>query len=401
MRVSIVSAGRFHAYNLAEQLRKMGCLEHLYTGYPVAAIDVELRPYARSFPWLYSVYKVAARLGWRHVADRLSWPARDTFDRWASRQLDAADLVVGLSGFGLHTGRTARNRGAVSVCDRGSSHIRYQDRLLAEEYALQGLPYKHIDRRVVERELQEYAEADLITVPSKFAYQSFIKEGVAPSKLTKVPYGVDLTMFRPLPKVDRQFRVVYVGQISVRKGIAYLLEAVCSRDLRSVDLVLIGNVEDEMKPVLARYEGRFRYLGVMPRADLARHYSQGSVFVIASVEEGLALVQAQALACGLPVVATVNTGAEDLFSDGEEGFIVPIRDPAAIRERVLRLYENPELRNAMSENALSRVRQMGGWDTYGAGILAAYQTALDKRSPCRASSGPSTCLSDSASQSSN
>ena len=84
-----------------------------------------------------------------------------------------------------------------------------------------------------------------------------------------------------------------------------------------------------------------------------------------SIEEGLALVQGQAMACGLPVIATTNTGAEDLFTDGVEGFIVPIRDPEAIREKLLRLYHDPELREEMSRAALSRVQSMAGWDDYG------------------------------------
>src|SRR5205085_5991502 len=104
--------------------------------------------------------------------------------------------------------------------------------------------------------------------------------------------------------------------------------------------------------------------GVVQRELLADYYSQGSVFVLASIEEGLALVQAQAMACGLPVIATTNTGAEDLFTDGREGFIVPIRQPDAIREKILLLYEDQRLQQQMSHAAIARVRSLGGWDSY-------------------------------------
>jgi glycosyltransferase involved in cell wall biosynthesis len=87
------------------------------------------------------------------------------------------------------------------------------------------------------------------------------------------------------------------------------------------------------------------------------------------------LVQAQAMACGLPVIATTNTGAEDLFTDGVEGFIVPIRNAEALREKLLYLYDHPDVRDGMADAALARVRAMGGWDSYGESAAAVYAQA--------------------------
>jgi len=115
------------------------------------------------------------------------------------------------------------------------------------------------------------------------------------------------------------------------------------------------------------------------RGDLHKHYSQASVLVLPSIQEGLALVQAQAMACGVPVIASENTGAADLFSDGVEGFIVPIRDARAIREKILALYENPAMREQMGEAALARVRKIGGWDDYGVRAADYYRQALETR----------------------
>ncbi len=87
--------------------------------------------------------------------------------------------------------------------------------------------------------------------------------------------------------------------------------------------------------------------------------------VLPSIEEGLALVQAQALACGCPVIASTNTGGEDLFTDGVEGFIVPIRDADAITRGLELLAGDADLQARMSEAALQRVRKLGGWEDYG------------------------------------
>jgi alpha-maltose-1-phosphate synthase len=93
--------------------------------------------------------------------------------------------------------------------------------------------------------------------------------------------------------------------------------------------------------------------------------SASHLLVLPSVEEGLALVQGQAMACGCPVLATTATGAEDLFSDGVEGFIVADRDVDALTQRMQEIADDPALQKRLSEAALLRVKSLGGWDQYG------------------------------------
>jgi glycosyltransferase involved in cell wall biosynthesis len=71
------------------------------------------------------------------------------------------------------------------------------------------------------------------------------------------------------------------------------------------------------------------------------------------------------MACGCPVVCSTNTGGEDLFADSVEGFIVPIRDPIALANRLQRLADEPDLQRSMRQAALQRVRSIGGWKEYG------------------------------------
>ena len=380
MKISIGSTGRFWAYDLARQLERLGCLHRLYTGYPKWKVDGLPRDKIRSLPWLISPAMLFGKWGLGRVQEAMNWPSIDTFDRWMAARLQPCEVFHCLSSFGLRAHRAAREKyGALTVCDRGSSHIVFQDEILAEEYARWNIAYQHIDRRFVDQELQEYEECDLITVPSEFVYSSFLKKGVPGSKLRKVPYGVDLSTFRPAPKEDDIFRVIYAGAMSLRKGLPYLLQAVEPLRLPKFEVWLIGGLSPEIKPFLNDFNGNCRYLGFKPRTELYRYYSRGSVFVLPSIEEGLALVQAQAMACGLPVIATTNTGAADLLTDGVEGFIVPIRDPQAIREQILYLYENPNVREEMSQAALARVLQLGGWDNYGQQMVATYQQALAPR----------------------
>src|SRR5581483_6000564 len=129
-------------------------------------------------------------------------------------------------GSALHSGQQAQQRGAKYVCDRGSSHIRCQDRILREEYDRLGLRFRGTDPRIIEREEAEYAAADAITIPSSFALRSFLAEGVEREKLRMIPYGVDLSQFNPVGVPDpTRFDVLFIGSVSVRKGIPYLLKA--------------------------------------------------------------------------------------------------------------------------------------------------------------------------------
>jgi glycosyltransferase involved in cell wall biosynthesis len=88
--------------------------------------------------------------------------------------------------------------------------------------------------------------------------------------------------------------------------------------------------------------------------------------LITSIEEGFAMVQFQAMACGLPLICTTNTGGEDLITnDGEEGFVIPIRDVDAIKEKILYLFNNPNIAKKMGQSAKIKVRDNFSWDDYG------------------------------------
>lgn len=360
-------------------MHRLGKLGTMYTAYPKWKVDSFPPERVRAFPWWMMATSAASRFDVPGLNRWLNWRTIDSFDRWVESRLQPCDVYHCMSACGLRTHRVARQRyGALTVCDRGSSHIVYQDRILQEEHERWALPYKHIDERVISQEQREYVECDIITVPSTFVYKSFISQGISEKKLRRISYGVELELFRPIKKQDEVFRVICVAEVSVRKGLLYMLQAL-EPLRREIEVWIIGTVTTAIKPLLSRYEDRVRFFGPVPRSDLYEYYSQGSVFVLPSVEEGLALVQAQAMACGLPVIATANTGAEDLFTDGIEGFIVPIRSPEAIREKVLHLYENAELRREMGKAALRRVQSIRGWDSYGDSISETYTDAVRYR----------------------
>lgn len=383
MRVIVSAQQRFHYFELARQLARQGYLQRLYTGYPASRVNEVESSLVRSH-WLpTTAYLLLERRGLHALSRRLNATAMDDYSRWVARRLEPCDVVVAGSSWAPDVLRAARRQGALAICDRGSTHILTQRDIVAEEYRRFGIPFgfkgNPMDGRLIENELAAYEAADYITVPSTPALRSFLAQGIPAHKLIRIPYGVDLSDYRPLAKRDSTFRVLFVGSASLRKGIQYLLEATAGLRLPNFEVVLVGGIADDARAIVERHADRVRLLGVVPRLELADVFSQGSVLVLPSLEEGLALVQAQAMACGLPVIATTATGSEDLFTPGVEGLIVPMRDGTALREAILQLYEQPELRAAMGQNALTRVRSMGGWTAYGNHAAAAYQEALAGR----------------------
>lgn len=378
--VGVGSPKPYWTFDLGRQLRKRGLLQGLYTMYPKSRVQSIPSWQIRSFPWVLGAAEVATRLGVDRRRTRWNPLLIESYDRWLSHRLEECTVFHCMSSFGLFSQVRAKTEfGALTVCDRGSAHISVQDRILQEEQARWGLPPDPIHPRTVHRELEEYKAYDLITVPSPFAQRSFVDEGIPPEKLRCLPFGADLSMFAPLQKEDDVFRVIYVGAMSLQKGVPDLLQALTSLHLRRFELWLIGPETSETGFILSRFPEGYRYLGMIPRHKLSWYYSQASVLVLPSVQDGFGMVMAQAMACGVPVIASRNTGVDALFADGEAGYHVPIRDPDALREAVLTLYRDPEKRARLAGRALEMIQRLGGWESYGEAIVRTYQDALASR----------------------
>lgn len=373
MKVTQIATGRFHHFHLARQMEKNGLLDNIYTGYPMFKLkDENSIPKHKiiSFPWIHTPYMRSGWLRldkWIWLKKQWEWIDHESLDRYVAGKIKDPTILIALSGTGLHAGKKTKKLGGTYICDRGSSHIRYQNEILTEEYEKWGLQFEGIDPRIIKKEEEEYALADFITVPSEFVRQSFIEKGVSAKKLVKIPYGARLDRFKKTGEPDNDsFKVLWVGGVSIRKGFYYALEAFRKLQQPNKEFIVIGSVSDEVSKLIKNIDlNGITFKGVVPNAELVHFYSTSHVFVLPSLEEGLAMVQGEAMACGCPVIASTNTGAADLFTDGVEGFIVPIRAVDKLAQRMQELADDDNLRKQMSEAAMLRVQSLGGWDTYG------------------------------------
>ncbi|AFL86765.1 glycosyltransferase [Terriglobus roseus DSM 18391] len=374
MKIIQATFGVFHHFELARELDRRGHLERIYSTFPWKRLEREGVPHDKveTFPWMHTpqVMLQSRNLLPQALKRFCNYRVATTLDTWMSRRMPPCDALIALSGAGLKAGRLLQSRGGIFLCDRGSTHHAYQTNILREEHRIWNVPYPTYDPRVEPREIEIYHQADGVVVPSNVCRDSFLQHGLAPERVHVIPYGVRLENFRPdgAPPAgpDATFEVLFVGSVSLRKGIPYLLKAFAALPHTNKRLLIIGGLDPSFAPLLATLpQENVEFLGTMPQPKLIPYMSRSHVMVLPSIEEGLALVQGQAMACGCPVIASVATGSADLFTDGVEGFIIPMRSVDEIVDRLQRFVDDPTLRDRMSTAALARVQSIGGWREYG------------------------------------
>jgi len=310
----------------------------------------------------------------QHAALR---PTRLTFDRRVAAWLRPGnEAVVGYQGATTTTFRRARKLGIATVLDYPIAHYAVTESLLRAEARL--VPEYARTMRVVEypawlrhRYAEEMELADRIVMVSPHHQRTFEAAGIDPRKLFVVPWYVDCELFTPASEVDEgRFRVAFLGQITQRKGISYLIEGFARAGLADAELLLIG------APIGATpWKGKKGVVHVppMPRFMLPETLGQCHVIVLPSLVEGFPISVLEGMACGLPCIISENIG-DDFVQEGVDGFVVPIRDPDAIAERLRELHVDRGRRRRMavaarakaerftqqrySENLLSGLRQL-------------------------------------------
>jgi glycosyltransferase involved in cell wall biosynthesis len=373
MNVTQISIGRFHHFHLARQMERFGFLDKLYTGYPKFKLKDEKgidMNKIKTYPYLHAPYMKRSVVGLNKF-DWLNkewvWYDKMLLDKCAASKIVDPTILIALSGSGLNTAKVVKEKGGVYICDRGSTHIQFQDEILREEYNKWGFKFKGVDPRIIDKELKEYQLADKITIPSTFAKNSFIEKGIDESKIVQIPYGINLSRFKKVSEVPNDvFRVIWVGGVSLRKGFMYAFNAFKKLEHPKKEFLIIGSISEEIKTLLTKENlENVIFKGNVNNTKLKEYYSSSHVFIMPSIEDGFGMVLGEALACGCPIITTTNTGGVDLFDDEEEGYIVPIRSSEKILEKMQFLADNPEIQKAMSRKSLIKAKNIGGWDAYG------------------------------------
>ena len=385
MKITIVVGGRWHAFDLARELDIQGHLHRLITNYPRWFVRRWGIPAEKvvSLPLTFWLIKAIYKLGGEALMMRCQWKVHRWFANQASHHLEGSELIHGWSSFSEPVLLWAKKNNIPTVLERSSAHILEQSRILREEHLMLRLEWAATHHLIEEMEQREYELCSQIAVPSLFVERSFLERGFSDSKIFRNPFGVNTKQFQPSNKspispITSGLKVIFAGTLSVQKGVHHLLDGFYQANLTNSNLTLLGSETRELSISLDLQPDNVIRLGHRPQKELVKHYQRGHCFVMASVQEGMAMVQIQALACGLPLICTTNTGGEDLLKirnskpearahgiiEFDAGYVVPIRSPEAIAWCLRELAERPGLWEAKRKYALELSIKDLSWKSY-------------------------------------
>lgn len=280
----------------------------------------------------------------------------------------------------------------------GCSHSAHMPITLRFGDSVLGNPAReNLYRYIRERSLWSTADR-ILAVSESVKTDLGTSYGIPRNRVDVVFNGVDTSIFKPHPGLPsppqlRQFQgkriVLYVGHFGLRKGIVFLIQAMKSivKEVPDAVLVCVGGVPkwlgtQDYWHFLERciaengLEGKVLLLDKVPNAELPAFYSAAEVFVLPSYYEAFAKVLVEAMACGKPVVVTKGGGPAETIKDGENGLVVDFGSAEQIKEAVVKILEESNLKRKLAKNAVDTVEKNLTWRAVAARISQAYRRVL-------------------------
>jgi glycosyltransferase involved in cell wall biosynthesis len=372
LKVALAVHGRFHAFDLARELVRLGEDVHLFTNYPRrVAKQFGVPPERTSSNVFHGISsRVAQKFDPLFLKKRLEpWDLR-FFSRWAARRISAGtfDVVHGFSGICEEIFECVGGT-SVKTLVRGSAHIDTQADLLEAEEERAGVPLDRPSAWIRAREKREYEAADLIFVLSRFAWRTFVHHGINPHKLRLLSLGSDLSRFKSSLEIcaarrerilrNKRLRILMTGNFSFQKGALDLVEIARALS-RDMDFIFVGTVTPEARTLAAKAEQYIRFEPRVPQNELPPVYARADGFIFTTVHDGYAVVLAQAQASGLPLLTTPNCAGPELVEENVTGWVLPIRNSAAFIEKLTMLNRNRE-QLARVADASCRTQHVRDW----------------------------------------
>ena len=269
----------------------------------------------------------------------------------------------------FHTFKAAKQLGLKCFYDLPIAYWETSQRLLREE--AERLPEweptlvgTRDSPAKLERKTEELDLADVVICPSKFVYDSLPITTYQTKKCIIAEFGSPeiLVQTQKSRDITSPLRLLFAGSMTQRKGLADLFAAVKLLNRADVELVVMGSL---LMP-MAFYRDQlpnFTYEPTRPHQAVLQLMQTCDILILPSIVEGRALVQQEAMSCGLPLIVTANAGGEDLIDEGKTGFLVPIRSPQKIAEKIDWFADNRRMLGDMSNLARQKAAQVT-WSNY-------------------------------------
>ena len=326
-----------HVAQLVETARSAGRLDYYYTSRKKPNDPQGEEISLRRFRWLFHAPPLYSSLNWRNFL------SSNLFDRAVAHRLRQGDTFNGFSGRAQHSFVRARQLHykhlALESPTSHIAHVRSQ-----HQKATQAFPIEKswLNRMQFKSSLLEYETADLIYVTSEYSRHTFLEAGVPESKLRRRVLTVESRFAPPIRNLHQDnFTIVYVGRLQVSKGLPVLLEAFERLEDKDAELILVGGYgTNGMEKYLDRRLAADGRIKIRP-GDPLPYLHRADVLVHPSFEDGLGLAPLEALACGLPVIVTEDTGMKEYVVNGRNGYILPTGDINALVEHLRDIRTKP------------------------------------------------------------
>jgi glycosyltransferase involved in cell wall biosynthesis len=342
--------------------------------------------FVKTHPFPELIRTLASKSPFGQITADMVWEKAELwFDKTVAGQLNGERAVYGYEHATRETFKSQKRRGGLCIYDMPICHHAKSASLLkqeADQFPETQTPIddrlKRTAPRINARKDEELRLADLVITPSVFVKESLLEQGVADANVRVIPFGAPPVAAIEAKKKQRPFIFLSAGSQSVRKGTHYLLEA--WRKLNpgaGLELWLIGKMSLPSS-LLNNLPGKVLISPSVPRHELFRMYQQASVLMLPSLCEGFALVITEAMANGLPVITTPNSGGLGFLTHESDGFIVPVGDSERLAETMQWAIDNPDALAEISANALARASRWQ-WSDYRAQLASEVSSFLAQR----------------------
>ena len=380
MQIHLTTCGGWYLPNTAKAFNARGALAGLWiSSKNITGVPAE--KYRRCWPFHLAMkpfYHCAPQI-W---AERAFYTFFPIWRWWLKRQTwPVCDVVHAIMGYATEPFDVADRTGALKVIDCPNSHPTSYFGFWQRECDLwcpgEKVP---IPQWMFARMNRELERADLILCPSVFVRDSMVANGISAAKCFVNPFGADTSIFKKREGVPARPRFICAGTICLRKGHQYLFRAfeLVKKQLPDAELICVGNYKCDFRKERPKWEGTFTHIPHLPHPELATLLQTCTAFILPSLEEGFARVITEAMAAGLPILATHESGATTLVEDGIEGFIIPTRQPDKLAEAMIKIAIDPALNRILGEAAYQKGAVKNTWQDYGDRLLAEYDRRLAK-----------------------
>lgn len=389
MKILLAHPGTQHSYKLAEVLYKKNLLFEFWSGFclssesklvifvqkwlPILFLKIQSRivnippQYLKSViisdVFFYFLSKISKKnefnLNKRNILFQKLIP---------SASIKKSEIVIGFDTSSLLLIQRSKKYNKKFILDASIAHPLEKEKIfltLAANFPDWADTILPKNKKLIHIEHQEYLQANFIVSASSFTINSLIKNNISGNKILLNPYGVDYKKFTPKligNSKNEKLKFIFVGTVGLRKGIPNLIQAWNKLNRNDATLTIIGPISENIKNKI--FSENITVYGRMPLESIVQWMQKSDIFIFPSHFEGFGLVLLEALATGLPIIASTNTAAPDIIENGQEGFIIDPNHENELQEKMQYFIDNPEIIPEMSKKARIKAEQFT-WEAYG------------------------------------